>query len=209
MVRRTGLAVENTFSTTVFIGQSTVTANAHIACSIDDGNIDKTDVAFVGEEYPDDNGYAIKLADVILHEAGHTFGLYHVASGNDTESMGLRYNTPSSLWTQDTSFRDQAYRVIEDHGPDIMQNSHRYMLQTFVAGIVAIPGVVGNGGITSNRVASSVTTSAASSSSAKSATAPYPPEEGRAEATRKDWLRQLIDWADPEWLKAMRAVEYA
>ena len=54
---------------------------------------------------------ALALADVVLHEAGHTYGLFHVDTVMDgvalPESMGLRYSEPDkALWVQDTSFMD-------------------------------------------------------------------------------------------------------
>lgn len=204
VVRRTGLAVENTFSTTVFFGNST-NPEGHVACDIDVGNINRTDIAFVGDEaWADDNETAIALADVVLHEAGHTFGLYHVQSGADTETMGLRYNTPKSVWNQNTSFRDQAYRVLQDHGPDIMQNAHRYMLQTFVDGIVLKPGTVGAGGVASPVRESYV--SADSTFRKTTVLPPPPPEEGRAPPLNSALRLPKIDWNNPDWLKEIRAV---
>lgn len=131
--RHTGLAVENQGATTIFLGPATLTDGGyHIACDIDQGNNNRTDIAFVGDEdWGSAANTAITMADVVLHEAGHTFGLWHVASGTALESMGLRYNTPQSQWVQDTRFLDQTFNAYVSngyaHGPG-PQNSHRAML---------------------------------------------------------------------------------
>ena len=54
------------------------------------------------------------LADVVLHEAGHTYGLYHVDTLQGgvlyPESMGLRYSTNNqSEWLADTRFMNQSF----------------------------------------------------------------------------------------------------
>ena len=117
--RTTGLAVENQFATTVFVGAagSTLTGRGGIACNVDFGNRDRTDVAFAEDESGFPLPQAILLmSDLILHEAGHTYGLYHVNSGSATESMGLRYSAPQSQWTQDTSFINQTFPEFQTHG---------------------------------------------------------------------------------------------
>ena len=149
--RHYGLAVENQGATTIFLGPATLTGGGyHIACDIDQGNNNPTDIAFVGDEdWGSAANTAITMADVTLHEAGHTFGLWHVASGTALESMGLRYNTPQSQWVQDTRFLDQTFNAYVSggfaHGPG-PQNSHRSMLAWSGGG----GGGSGGGGPSSN-----------------------------------------------------------
>lgn len=137
--RHTGLAVEGQGATTIFLGQSTLTDGGyHIACDVDIGNNNLTDIAFVGnEDWGSANDTAIALADVTLHEAGHTWGLWHVASGAAIESMGLRYNTDQSEWVQNTRFLDQTFQAYSSggfaHGPGPI-NTHRTMLSAFNGG---------------------------------------------------------------------------
>ncbi len=124
VARRAGPAVEGVGATTIFLGQSTLTGgHRHVAGDIDYFNDNRTDIAFVGDEYgwgPSLN-MALALADVTLHEAGHTYGLYHVDARQDgvlyPESMGLRYSTPDvSRWLADTSFMDRTFGEYLDHG---------------------------------------------------------------------------------------------
>lgn len=140
VVRHFGLAVDNVQATTVFVGPSS--HGQHIAASIDAGNDNRTDIAFVDQEYWNDrNEDVLAMADVILHEAGHTFGLYHVNSGNDSETMGVRYNTPSETWARDTVFQDIAYQRRDGHGPPGTQNSFQYMLSTFGSSSTGSPSL--------------------------------------------------------------------
>lgn len=134
VVRHTGGAVENQGVTTIFLGRSTLTNNLyHVANDIDFGNNNRTDIAFVGDEnWGSATNTAIALSDVTLHEAGHTFGLYHVQSGDASESMGLRYSTPQSEWLRDTRFVDQAFNELPGHGGGRgLQNTYQTMLGLF------------------------------------------------------------------------------
>lgn len=134
VVRHTGGAVEGQGVSTLFLGPSTLSNDYyHVAGDIDFGNNNRTDIAFVGDEdWGSASNTAIALSDVTLHEAGHTFGLYHVQSGTAPESMGLRYNTPQSSWVTDTRFVDQAFNELPGHGGGRgPQNAYQYMLQTF------------------------------------------------------------------------------
>jgi hypothetical protein len=137
--RHTGLAVENVGATTLFAGRSTLT-HPHVACDVDFGNDNRTDIAFVGEEnWGSAANISLALSDVFLHEAGHTYGLYHVQTVQSSvlyaESMGLRYSSDQSQWLQETSFMDRTFIEYRDengnwHGPGggQSQNSYRTML---------------------------------------------------------------------------------
>jgi len=134
--RTTGLAVENQGVTTIFLGRATLPSGlAHVACDIDYGNNNRTDIAFVSDEsWGTAERTAVALADVTLHEAGHTYGLYHVSSGTATESMGLRYSTASSQWVQDTSFMNSVFPEYSNHGGGRGgQNTYSRMYNTFVS----------------------------------------------------------------------------
>ena len=136
VLRTTGGAVENQGVTTLFLGRSTLSNGLyHVADDIDFGNNNRTDIAFVGDEdWGTASNTAIAMSDVTLHEAGHTFGLYHVQSGSASESMGLRYNTPQSQWVTDTRFVDQAFNELPGHGGGRgPQNSFQTMLRAFPA----------------------------------------------------------------------------
>jgi len=135
--RHRGTAVENKFATTIFLGESTLTNGYHIACDIDQGNNNPTDIAFVGnEDWGSAEDTALALADVTLHEAGHTWGLWHVSSGTAAETMGLRYNTPQSQWLQNTSFRDVTYAQYLNHGPSSI-NTFQTMHSVFGHGFAS------------------------------------------------------------------------
>ena len=137
-VRRTsGGAVEGQGVTTVFVGANTLgNGNTNVASQIDVGNDDRTDVAFVGEEWwGTTERTALAMADVILHEAGHTWGLWHVASGNANETMGLRYSVgDQSLWPLNTTFTDTTYPPASDSVGFGPQNSYQAMRATFGIG---------------------------------------------------------------------------
>lgn len=140
VVRHFGLAVDDIHATTIFVGSSS--HGLHIAGALDAGNHNRTDIAFVDEEiWATRNDDILAMADVILHEAGHTFGLYHVVSGNDSETMGLRYNTPSSTWIRDTAYLDITYQRLAGHGPPGTQNSYQYMLSTFGSASTNLPSL--------------------------------------------------------------------
>jgi hypothetical protein len=147
--RHTGAVIENQRATTIFLGRSTLSnGNVHVACDVDlDGNDNKTDIAFVGDEYWGSvESTALAMADVVLHEAGHTYGLWHVSSGSATESMGLRYNNPESAWVQNTGFLDRTFIEFTDqngfrHGPG-PQNSFQSMRRNVGAPTAASTTIV-------------------------------------------------------------------
>ncbi len=136
--RTTGLAVEGVGATTVFLGKSTLSNGTHLASMVDIGNTNVTDIAFVGNEsWGTVEQAALALADVTLHEAGHTWGLWHVDSGNDLETMGYRYSAaPHLSRAVNTAFLDRTYAAFVDskgtvHGPGPL-NTYQTMLGNFV-----------------------------------------------------------------------------
>ncbi len=144
--RTTGLAVEGVGATTIFLGVSTLSNGYyHVAADVDFGNNNRTDIAFVGDEnWGAVERTALAMADVTLHEAGHTYGLYHVNSGTYPETMGLRYsNDDQSLWAVNTSFMNRTFaEFVDEYGPHGggrgPQNSYQTMANAF--------GLVSGGG---------------------------------------------------------------
>jgi hypothetical protein len=121
VVRHAGPVVENSGATTIFLGKSDLSSGYHIACDVDVFNNNKTDIAFVGDEdHGSSASTAMALADVTLHEAGHTYGLHHVDCHQNgvlyPESMGLRYSAPQPEWIRDTSFMDRSFPEYMNHG---------------------------------------------------------------------------------------------
>jgi len=139
--RITGAAVTGVGATTLFFGVNNIATSygrsAHIAGDIDFGNNNRTDIAFVSDEpYANTASAKLTFADVALHEAGHTFGLFHVNSVVGgviyNETMGLRYSTPSSEWVRDTSFMDRTFVEYSNHGGGRgSQNAHQTLLANF------------------------------------------------------------------------------
>jgi hypothetical protein len=136
-VRRwTGTAVANEGETTIFVGTRDE-GHPHIAGDVDFGNNNRTDIAFVGNEnWGNAADTAMALSDVILHEAGHTYGLFHVNTlvGGTlyAESMGLRYSSSQDNWLQNSSFLDRTFVEYADHGGGRgSQNTHQTMLRNF------------------------------------------------------------------------------
>lgn len=145
-VRHFGIAVADQQATTLFLGAATLTnGNRHVACDIDVGNINSTDIAFCGdansglELWKTVGSVALLNADNVIHEAGHTFGLKHVNSGDERETMGLRYNTPQNDWDVNTSYKNKWFNLLDGSGA--IQNSYNYMQNTFVTGGPVAPAV--------------------------------------------------------------------
>lgn len=148
--RITGGAVEGHGASTIFIGPTNQRQIAErqasgIACDIDRGNDNPTDIAFVmdapsGATY---QNMVLTMADTILHESGHTWGLHHVETiANGTlqpESMGFTYtvNQRGIRLTEmaNTSFLDITFHEYMDQGliPGVSetQNSHQIMAAAF------------------------------------------------------------------------------
>ena len=137
VVRHVGPIVEGEGATTIFMGKSDLTNGYHIACDVDFFNNNGTDVAFVGDEdWPNAASTTTALADVTLHEVGHTYGLHHVDCDDGgvlyPESMGLRYSAPQSQWVRDTSFMDRSFPEYLNHGGGHgPQNAFRTMKSNF------------------------------------------------------------------------------
>jgi len=136
--RHTGLAVEKVGATTVFVGPASLSYDYyHVACDIDYGNDNRTDIAFVGDEaWRSASDTATAIADLVIHEAGHTWGLHHVASGSNPETMGLRYSiSDERRWVTDTRYMDRTFDPLATesggaYGPG-PQNSYQTLLRNF------------------------------------------------------------------------------
>ena len=134
VLRHRGDAIDGRGVTTIFVGANEF--NAHFATDIDYGNDNVTDIAFVkNEDWGTASNTAIALADTVLHEAGHTFGLHHVFTNVNgriyEESMGFRYSEPNQAnWVKDTAFLDRTFAPLPGHATTT-QNSHQTMLRNF------------------------------------------------------------------------------
>jgi hypothetical protein len=135
-------AVAGVGATTVFLGPSTLEDHGinsakrnlfHTAGDIDVGNNNLTDIAFVTDEtWGSADATATALADVVLHEAGHTYGLFHVQSRRWNETMGLRYSIKNQVeWVQDTGYLDRSFRYDGYKGS---QNSYQVVAAAFGVG---------------------------------------------------------------------------
>ena len=135
--RTTGLAVTGVGATTIFFGRHNMANIPHVASDVDYNNNNRTDIAFVQDEnWGSTSSTTTALSDVALHEAGHTWGLFHVNStvGGTiyNESMGLRYSTQQTEWVRNTSFMNQTFTEYQNHGGGRgSQNSHQTMLRNF------------------------------------------------------------------------------
>lgn len=146
--RVTGMGATGVGATTLFFGNHNMGGSAgHIACDVDYNNNNQTDIAFIQDEnWGTTDRTATALADVALHEAGHTFGLFHVNTVQSgviyNESMGLRYSTAQSEWVRDTSFMDRTFTEYLNHGGGRgSQNAHRVMLANFGLSSLSVPKV--------------------------------------------------------------------
>lgn len=133
--------VEGQRATTVFVGRSSVDDGPHIAGDIDFGNDNLTDIAFVGEEdWLSDRGTALVTSQLVLHEAGHTFGLEHVRhSVVETPDDQLNRTSIMSFGDAnarrellDADFLEADIDLLAD--PTQTQNSFEYLLSIFGTG---------------------------------------------------------------------------
>ncbi len=151
--RTTGLAVEGVGATTIFLGVSTLSNDYyHVAADVDFNNNNRTDIAFVGDEnWGAVERTALAMADVTLHEAGHTYGLYHVYSGTYPESMGLRYsNNDQSQWAVNTTFMNRTFaEYVDQYGPHGGGRGPQNSYQTMAAAFGVVSGA-GSGGPSGN-----------------------------------------------------------
>jgi hypothetical protein len=152
--RITGGPVIGQGATTIFMGPSDVTAITNgwadgVASSIDRGNDNLTDIAFYKDFMFSQINQSTLLAyvDTILHEAGHTWGLFHVETISNgrlvPETMGFVYTiNQHKIQLQqfpDTGFLDITLTEYANHGLNSSntaetQNSHREMLAVFGTG---------------------------------------------------------------------------
>jgi hypothetical protein len=169
VVRHSGPVVEGVGATTLFVGPASIPVAswpinptpgeigrpAGIAGDIDFDNNNGTDICFSLEWfYPELVSYgataeqiAVVMADLSLHEGGHTFGLYHVDSPYTNEAMGLGYSEGTGIG-MNAVYQDRLHNEFENHGYGHgPQNSYRTMLQNFSAGSSATT-TTGSGGST-------------------------------------------------------------
>src|SRR5262249_38057003 len=137
--RTTGLAVENQGAATVFVGQDNINLSfGGIACDIDYGNDNRTDIAFARPQAVTGtvSQTATTMADLILHEAGHTFGLYHVNSPYTDEAMGAGYSVGDNLGTNLTYLNQWFNEFLNHGGGRGPENTYQTMNGTFITGTV-------------------------------------------------------------------------
>ncbi|MEI7684910.1 MAG: hypothetical protein WCL32_07760 [Planctomycetota bacterium] len=129
-VQRTlGKAVEGQGATTIFMGMDSINGRfAGIASGVDLGNDDVTDIAFVRNYYPTNplESLAASMADLVIHEAGHTWGLQHVDAPEAGEAMGTFYTGSNQ------TFMNRSFTTLGALGGYATQNSYQVLYQTFV-----------------------------------------------------------------------------
>ncbi|HVK09663.1 MAG TPA: hypothetical protein VM597_12885, partial [Gemmataceae bacterium] len=137
VVRRNAdeLAVTGVRATTVFVGPSTIDQAVGLhgrAGDVDLGNDNKTDVAVARTEKGATNAEKIQfVANVIAHEAGHTFGLRHktnVANGQALNELMVQGSstTVAQFQTNNFTFLDRTFNLAHDPGTE---NSYRTLMQ--------------------------------------------------------------------------------
>lgn len=155
--RHFGGPVENVGASTVFVGtadirQLTQLGWSGVAASVDQGNDNMTDIAFVQEfnatrDFNNVEGMVNWLAHITAHEAGHTYGLHHVWTADQfnnaaTDVMGFGYTVGDlgqfgrfPTWS-DVQFRDQTFTEYKNQGHDSFnqfeqQNSFQQLIRNF------------------------------------------------------------------------------
>lgn len=139
VVRHFGSAWENVGATTLFLGASTLDGGGpNSASAVDTGNDNRTDIAFIGDQtnlWSASKDLILGTSDAALHEAGHTFGLAHVISGDTNETMGRRLAFVNrASWLVDTAFLNKSF-ALHNVPPGSYQNSYAVMKATFVTGV--------------------------------------------------------------------------
>lgn len=140
--RHNGLAVENVGATTVFVGQDNISGQfAGVAGDVDWTNNNRTDITFVRQQSGGSaDQIALVTADIILHEAGHSYGLYHVNSPYTNEAMGMGYSAGTGAG-ENAIYRNESFPEFIDQygnrhgggrGP---QNSYQHMSSAFNGGL--------------------------------------------------------------------------
>jgi len=137
VVRHAGGAVEGAGATTVFVGETDLDGAyadwIGLASDIDRGNDNATDLALALPFLVNDNleESARALANLILHEAGHTWGLDHVDSGTAADLMGLSHEElgAAALARSDAGFLDQSFA--EHNAGGALQNSYQELSSVF------------------------------------------------------------------------------
>ena len=127
--------VTNRGRTTVFVGNSNVSLNEHLAGDTDVGNNNEVDLAFVRQEDWGVAKYtAIATSNAIAHEAGHTFGLDHVVpfetAGGHAEAMGFGADA-TRIELSNEIFVDADVPLFEPKPDRTAQNSARLLLGLF------------------------------------------------------------------------------
>jgi hypothetical protein len=140
VIRHEGDAVEGIGATTIFVGDVDIPGDYEswlgIASDVDSGNDNATDIGFALPFYLDDDleSSARALANLILHEAGHTWGLEHVETDGAPDLMGLGHEgfNASDLANIDAAFLDADFAVHEPQGEPRSQNSRRALSALFL-----------------------------------------------------------------------------
>ncbi len=145
--RHFGKPVENQRTTTVYVGPVDYPIQATgVAGDIDYGNDNRTDIAFVRENIATNASLVQYHADLIVHESGHTFGLFHVNSPGTVEAMGAGYSE-NTFYGMDVSYMNRDFPEYQNHGGGRgHQNSFATLTANFSNNGAAAAGGAGNPG---------------------------------------------------------------